>query len=360
MIRGAVLTTAVAGLYWEKEPELLTYNTYAEKFSKHVDNSRAAIFNENMKLIQLQNANPAKSWVAGPNEFTDWTNEEFKALRTSRAPIGPMGPVVVTEAKLSDLPSTVDWRQKKGVVTPPKNQGECGSCWAFSATETLESHFAIATGEDAPILAPQQIVSCAPNPRQCGGTGGCSGATQPIAFNYTAKAGLTTESNYPYEGVTGTCQPSKIQPVALNSGSVSLKVNDYTQLLSSVAIKGPIAISVAAGSMGWQFYFGGIFEGGLFGCGFEMDHAVQLVGYGAEGSKMYWLVRNSWGNWGEHGYIRIERFGEGKEPCGVDNDPASGGACKGDTTKPTYCGECGILSASSYPTNVRKAGGIVV
>merc|ERR1712217_929618 len=85
-----------------------------------------------------------------------------------------------------------------------KKQGACGSCWAFSATETLESHYAISTGEAAPVLSPQQIVSCAPNPDHCGGTGGCAGSTQPLAFNYTETAGLTTEANYPYQGTTGT------------------------------------------------------------------------------------------------------------------------------------------------------------
>merc|ERR1712048_185970 len=98
--------------------------------------------------------------------------------------------------------------------------GSCGSCWAFSATETLESHLAIATGEPAPVLSPQQIVSCAPNPQHCGGTGGCQGSTQPLAFNYTKDAGITTESNYPYRGVTGKCDQSKITPVATNDGFV--------------------------------------------------------------------------------------------------------------------------------------------
>merc|ERR1712037_247497 len=120
--------------------------------------------------------------------------------------------------------------------------------------------------------------------------------------------------------------------------------------------KGPIAISLAAGSMGWQLYGGGVFGSGFFGrCGFDMDHAVQLVGYGNYGKHDYWLVRNSWGRgWGESGYIRMMRYGEGKEPCGVDRTPQDGSACDGDTKPMTLCGLCGILSASSYPTGVSK------
>jgi len=140
--------------------------------------------------------------------------------------------------------------------------------------------------------------------------------------------------------------------VASNSGYVQLPTNNYTDLMNAVATKGPIAISVAAGGFGWQLYFGGIMSGSK---NFDQDHAVQLVGYGTDGAKDYWLVRNSWGNWGEKGYIRLQRFGEGKEPCGVDKTPGDGSACAGDKKPRTYCGECGILSPSSYPTGIKKA-----
>merc|ERR1719453_2792755 len=113
------------------------------------------------------------------------------------------------------MPESLDWREKKTatgaqVVTPVKSQGLCGSCWAFSATETFESMYAIATGEAAPVLSPQQIVSCSPNPDHCGGSGGCDGSTQPLAFDYTKTAGITTEADYPYAGSTGKCDESKI------------------------------------------------------------------------------------------------------------------------------------------------------
>jgi len=344
----------------ERDWSGLTYEQYVADYKNGlniIDEDRKTIFNSNLRLILEHNAKPDKTWHAGPNEFTDWTNEEFRAGRTGSRPDPRslhLGATAEHVAPGGPLPQSLDWREKGSVVTPVKNQGGCGSCWAFSATETLESHYAISTGEAAPVFSPQQIVSCSPNPDQCGGSGGCQGSTQPLAFNYTETAGITTEADYPYQGVTGTCQTSKIQPVAKNTGYVQLPTNNYTDLVTAVATKGPIAISVAAGGIGWQLYFGGIMSGSS---NFDMDHAVQLVGYGTENDKDYWLVRNSWGGWGENGYIRLQRFGEGKEPCGVDKTPQDGDACKGDTKPRTYCGECGILSSSSYPTGLKKATG---
>merc|ERR1739848_765165 len=198
---------------------------------------------------------------------------------------------------------------------------------------------AIATGEASPKLSPQQIVSCSPNPDECGGTGGCDGSTQPLAFDYTKTAGLTTEQSYPYTAQTGRCQKSKIKPVAYNADYVELPSNDYTALMDAVANVGPVAISIAASGFQFQFYGGGV----LSNCNdYVMDHAVQLVGYGTDSGKDYWTVRNSWGSWGEKGYIRMQRYGEGNEPCGTDKRPQDGDACDGDTDPRTYCGECGI------------------
>ena len=132
-----------------------------------------------------------------------------------------------------------------------------------------------------------------------------------------------------------------------------LPKNNYTALMNAVASKGPIAISVAAEP--WQLYESGVYDGN---CGADIDHAVQLVGYGNQPKKLfkkeadYWLVRNSWGgSWGEGGYIRIERFGaNSKPPCLTDTKPGDGTACKGGPATIQVCGLCGILSDSSYPT----------
>jgi cathepsin L len=342
----------------ERDLSNYSFEDYLAEHAKNYDivehEARRATFMTNLNIVNEHNSNIDKSWFMTVNEFTDWTNDEFRAKRMGKLPeLDQREYVGEFEATgVEGLPDSVDWRTKDGVVTPVKDQGGCGSCWAFSTVETLESHLAIATGNAAPLLSAQQVVSCAPNPNQCGGTGGCQGSIQTLGFNYTKTAGITTEDSYPYQGVTGQCEQSKIEPIATNDGYIKLKVNDYASLVSAVATKGPIAISLAAGSSGWQFYGGGV----LTSCDCVQDHAVQLVGYGTE-SEDYWLVRNSWGpSWGEKGYIRIKRFGEGKEPTCSDTKPQDGEACKGDTTPRTYAGLCGIMGSSSYPTGMKAVG----
>ena len=124
------------------------------------------------------------------NKFTDLTNVEFRSTRTglkrdrkNPSDVGATNKPLAAPA--GGLPDSFDWREKEGVVTKAKDQGGCGSCWAFSATEALESAAALATGKAAPVLAPQQLVSCSPNPNDCGGTGGCDGSTQELALTYT-------------------------------------------------------------------------------------------------------------------------------------------------------------------------------
>merc|ERR1719401_605599 len=314
---------------------------------------RKTIFEKNLKKIRSHNANPSKKWFMTVNHFTDMSSEEFKASYLGLLP--PLDESLFvgefSAASTEGLPESVDWRNSAGIMTQVKNQGCCGSCWAFSVTETLESHVAIATGLEAPVLSAQQVTSCAPNPGKCGGTTGCGGNIQGNGFNYTAKAGITLAANWPYTASSGRCDQSKIKPCIQNDGYVKLKVNDYSSLMTAVATKGPISISVAATA--FSSYGGGILDNA--DC--VMNHAVQLVGYGTDSGTDYWLVRNSWGaSWGEKGYIRVKRFGEGKEPTCIDRQPQDGEACGSDTKPRTYAGMAAILSSSIYPTGVKKVG----
>jgi len=237
----------------------------------------------------------------------------------------------------------------QGVVTAVKDQGDCGSCWTFATAETIESHYAIAKG---PLwdLSEQQILDCTSNPDQCGGTGGCSGGTVEVAMASIIKdGGIASEWTYPYLSYTGTnfptCGLNNTSPAVQISNYVVLPSNEYLPLMTAVATVGPIAISVDASS--WQFYSTGVYNG----CNQtnpDLDHAVQLVGYGTETGGDYWLVRNSWSPaWGENGYIKL--FRTSTVQCGTDTKPGDGDGCDGGPASVTVCGTCGILFDTVYP-----------
>jgi len=328
-----------------------TYSEYLTAFNKTRTGAdyttHQAIFYLNLNQIQTHNA-AGLSWKMAVNKFTDMTSEEMKAFKG----YNKAGAIHQRDSMnfpsnvklMNDLPASVDWRTKN-VISPVKNQGGCGSCWAFSATESLESRVALDAGKLLTLSA-QQIVSCTQNPDECGGTGGCSGATPELAFGYVQGAGITSEDNYPYEGVTGTCPTTLPTVVAGIKGFKQVATNSYEDLMNSVAGIGPISISVDAGS--WGGYGGGIFDG-CDQSSPDLDHAVQLVGYGTEGGQDYWLVRNSWGEgWGENGYIRLKRTATPR--CGMDTHPGDGSGCKGGPSEVKVCGTCGILYDNSYPT----------
>ena len=300
----------------------------------------------------------AAEFATAVNKFTAMTKAEFKAF-IGRG-YSKSGPAMAAASKaalpanldshveVSALPASLDWREKTpSVVTKVKDQGGCGGCWSFSAAETLESNVAINTGKLF-VFSEQEILACTPNPNQCGGTGGCSGATQELAFAYIQTAGITTEAQWPYTMQSGTCDWTGKTPVANVTGWAELPVNNYTALMNAVVSIGPIAISGAAEP--WQSYDKGVFSSP---CGADVDHAIVLEGYGTDSKTGldYYLVRNSWSaGWGEEGYIRIARYGGTAkgEPCLTDNTPGDGDGCKGGPSKIQVCGLCGIISDSSY------------
>jgi cathepsin L len=255
------------------------------------------------------------------------------------------------------LPKDVDWRNMPNVVSAVKDQGHCGSCWAFAAAAVLESHVALNTGL-LYNLSPQQIAMCAPNPDHCGGTGGCNGATAEIAFDYVAgMSGILEEYQLGYTAYNGQNTPCGFEsadttPVATINGFVKLPENNYTALMNAIAKVGPVAVSVDASN--WHSYSSGIFNG----CNQEqpdINHAVTLVGYGEDKGQKYWTVRNSWSpSYGELGYIRVLRDDSDESNCGMDITPQDGNACEGQTEPVKVCGTCGILYDSSYPTGAAR------
>jgi len=223
------------------------------------------------------------------------------------------------------MADSFDWRNNPTpVVTPVKDQAQCGSCWAFSVTENTESMWALA-GHTLAQLSPQQIVDCDT------GDSGCNGGNTDVAFKYIIGAGgLQGIDSYPYtsgqSGQTGTCQfdATKIVATVRNfTYSVPPCVyvgqtcdnQDENAVQQSLVSSGPLSVCVNAGP--WQDYSGGVFTADCPHAAANINHCVQLVGYdNTDTSNPYWMVRNSWGQWGSQGYIYLQK---GVNACGIAN-----------------------------------------
>lgn len=320
---------------------------------------RRSLFHAELARVRAHNEKNL-SWKEGINKFSAMTSAEKKAFtgrskghsqaQANQLKFSNKLPEDFEMKPMDALPLKVDWRDT-GIVSAVKDQGYCGSCWAFASTATVESYVAKATGLLFD-LSVEQMAMCAPNPDSCGGTGGCAGSTAELAFEYVSSSkGLFQEYQYPYTSYYGKnydcALPSQYtSPVATINGYVQLPENNYTALINAVATLGPIAVSVDASS--WGAYESGIYDG----CNLsspDIDHAVVLVGYGPG----YWLIRNSWSPaWGESGYIKLARAGtKDEDKCGTDVTPQDGTACANDTTPVKVCGTCGVLYDSSYPLN---------
>jgi len=333
------------------------FGRYVKEFNRDYSKSeflmRQRLFDARLESIKRHNQDSTKTWKQGVNHFTDRTENELKALLGARP--GPKKNIVYPNidpefvANLKDI----DWRNT-GVITSVKDQGQCGSCWAFAAAETVESYYALASTADGnlPVLSEQQILDCTPNPQHCGGSGGCGGGTIELAYTQlAATGGLASEWTYPYNSYFGElfqCNSTRSKVVAKVTSYVNLPPNQYAPVVTQLA-QGPLAVSVDASA--WFQYESGVFNG----CNQtnpDLDHAVQLVGMGTDPSLGdFWLVRNSWTpTWGESGYIRLFRStGQEQQPCGTDNTPGDGDGCTGGPPTEYVCGTCGILYDAIYP-----------
>jgi len=202
----------------------------------------------------------------------------------------------------TNLSASVDWRAK-GAVTPVKNQGQCGSCWSFSATGTLEGFHKIKSG-NLENLSEQQFVDCSTT------SYGCNGGFMVYALQYAQQNPIQKESDYPYTAQNQKCKYQKGKGVVQAKQVFQVPANNNAQLKAAVN-KGPVSVAIEADQTVFQSYNGGIISKG---CGTQTDHGVLVVGYG-EG---YWIVKNSWGpSWGEKGFVRIaDQAGAGQ--CGIN------------------------------------------
>jgi C1A family cysteine protease len=295
------------------------YNkTYSSANERSV---RESIYNHNLYHINEHNSHPEHTWSMGLNQFADLTGPEFKDLYVSGGYQGrsflsffsyrrAQAPVYTA------LPSSVDWTQH-GAVTPVKNQGQCGSCWAFSTTGSVEGAHFLANGSLV-SLSEQQLVDCS----SAEGNQGCNGGLMDYAFQYIIdNHGITTEAAYPYTATDGTCK-KKVSAAATVASFVDVTVNSDQALMTAIAQQ-PVSVAVEADQNSFQFYSGGVMTGA---CGTALDHGVLAVGYGTDASQDYYKVKNSWGaTWGEEGYIRLGRgpsYNSGAGQCGILMDPS--------------------------------------
>jgi cathepsin L len=334
-------------------------NDFGFEYPSEEIEMRRNLFISELSRVRQHNAKNL-SWKEGINKFSCLTTKEKQSLfgrskahaaKSKNLKHAKSLPENFKIEPIASLPTTADWR-KAGIVSSVKDQGYCGSCWAFAATAVIESHVAIQTGKLFD-LSVQQTAMCAPNPDSCGGTGGCAGSTAELAFNYVASSkGLFEEYQYSYAayyGQNSACATPKVgKPVATLSGFVQLPENNYTALLNAANTVGPIAVSVDASK--WSAYESGVFNG-CNQASPDIDHAVILMGYGEEiNGQKYWLIRNSWAaSWGELGYIRLARSDSDESLCGLDVTPQDGTACAGQTDAVKVCGTCGVLYDSAYP-----------
>jgi cathepsin L len=249
------------------------------------------------------------------NQFGDLTNKEFREFNGFRSFGRPTLRQVNYDEALLDTtvaaPDAVDWRTKNAVL-PVKNQGMCGSCWAFAAVGAVEGARAIST-KQLVSLSEQELVDCADS---AWGNEGCQGGLMDNAFAWIkASGGICSGSAYPYKGTQNKCKSSLPAPSARIKGFTDVPPRNENALLNAVAI-GPVSVAIEADSEAFQFYSSGVFDDAS--CGVQLDHGVVTVGYGTDtrGSRLpYWIVRNSWGpDWGNGGYINIVR---NKNMCGI-------------------------------------------
>jgi cathepsin L len=329
------LLIALAGVsahFFSNEEYEHQFVKFMQKHEKSYDAeeffSRYNVFKANMDKIHKHNLGE-HTYTMAMNQFGDMTAEEFIATHTGfKGKKAPITSNIVHHHK-HDSTATftpIDWRSRAGVVSGVKDQGQCGSCWAFSATGSTEGAWALSKGLSMSVpLSEQQLVDCA----TAEGNQGCEGGLMDQAFQYIIdNSGITTEAAYPYTAKDGASCLATGKPVASTISSfVDVNPSSDAALFAALQV-GPVSIAIEADQQSFQFYSTGIMSGD---CGATLDHGVLVVAWGVDAnlnSTAYWTIKNSWGaSWGEAGYIRL-----------VDNPALN-----------SQTGQCGMLSVPSYP-----------
>jgi len=276
---------------------------------------RSQIFKETLAKIALENAKAENTFNVGINKFADFTPAELKRLVSYR-PLAKNVPVKTLSSV--GLPTSIDWRDHNA-VNAVRDQGQCGSCWAFSAVGAMESRSFIKGIDPHGLLAlsEQQLVDCAGGSY---GNEGCNGGEMNTAFQYAQDFGMMNRTDYPYTAQDGTCKYNSNKWEVKPSGNGAVTPNSAIALKTAIA-DGPVSVAIEADTFVFQFYSSGILNSAQ--CGTNLDHGVVAIGYGVDTTKgEYYIVRNSWGaSWGNKGYILIAGGKDGNGICGIQMEP---------------------------------------
>lgn len=256
-----------------------------------------------------------KSYKLAHNQFSGMDEFDFNRYIKNSQLQYPSPPLITNEFNYTVLPTSVDWRTKNA-VTHVKDQGQCGSCWSFSTTGSLEGIYSIRMGKLV-SFSEQQLVDC-DNFKNWGKDHGCNGGLMDNAFSWIQKnGGLCSEDSYPYISQSQECQTEcSLVPKSQIQSWVDVEPTD--QALMNAIAQQPVSIAIEADQLDFQLYESGVFTGK---CGTTLDHGVLVVGYGTENAEDYYLVKNSWGTtWGDQGYIKLGRgpqYNDGQGQCGI-------------------------------------------
>ncbi|XP_030043738.1 cathepsin K isoform X2 [Microcaecilia unicolor] len=290
--------------------------TYNKQYNSKVDElQRRLIWEKKLKYITIHNLEFSlgkHTYELAMNHLGDMTSEEVMRTMTGLKvpPRSRLSNITDPDDREYNAPDSIDYR-KKGYVTPVRNQGSCGSCWAFSSVGALEGQLKKKTGKLV-NLSPQNLVDCVTK------NDGCGGGYMTNAFEYVAEnRGIDSEDAYPYVGEDQDCQYNPVGKAAKCKGYKEIKLGSEKALKSAVAKVGPIAVGIDASLPSFQSYSKGVYYDPE--CSEEdINHAVLVVGYGVQKGKKYWIVKNSWGeDWGNKGYILMAR--EKNNACGIAN-----------------------------------------